>query len=516
MKKYIKRITALVLVTVLMFSCRNNLLDVQPASSLRGDSYNSEKNLTAALYATYEVLQWQSVDGIHVFPLMWQGIRADDLHSQFASFWNPGTILDDFSLMNANNPSVEKLWKKWYTGVNRANIVIDKAAAFDGWSSADNQKQVIAEAKVLRAFYYFELVRMWGGVPLILNNIESTKDIPALGRSTEAEVYAQVDKDLMEAISSNALAAKGGIAAGRATIGLAKTLLAKSKLYQKDYAACAKYCEEVINSGEFALEADFAKNFNLENENGIESILEIQYGDGFTATNFEVANQNSQGSAMWQMCFTWVSGRYTSFSNMLPLGDLTAQYDRVNDQRFDATFITVGTDLSQASPKLAQNWGSPVSADQMSWLRPNIEDCNYSRKYFLSWETVDKLLNVQQSPKNEKVIRYAEVLLMHAEAQIMGGGGAISGLNSINAVRERAGIALLGAYTLEDVKLERRKELATEGWNRFSDLVRWGDAATNARLMSKNFTPGRDEFLPIPQNERNLIGTDKLSQNTGY
>ncbi|OJJ16627.1 hypothetical protein BKI52_32460 [marine bacterium AO1-C] len=516
MKKYIKRITTLVLVAVFTFSCKNNLLDIQPASSLSGNSYNSEKNLLAALYASYEVLQWQSVDGIHVFPLMWQGIRADDLHSQFASFWTAGTIMDDFSLMNANNPSVEKLWKKWYTGVNRANIVIEKAAEFNGWSSAQAQQQVIAEAKVLRAFYYFELVRMWGGVPLILNNIESTDDIPALGRSTTAELYAQIDKDLLEAISSESLASKGGVAAGRVTIGLAKTLLAKSKLYQKDYASCVKYCEEVMNSGEFSLETNFANNFSLDNENGVESILEIQYGDGFTATNFEVANQNSQGSAMWQMCFTWVSGRYTSFSNMLPLGELTAQYDRTNDTRFDATFITVGTDLSQASPKLAQNWGSPVAEGQMSWLRPNLEDCNYSRKYFLSWETVDQLLNVQQSPKNEKIIRYAEVLLMHAEAQALGGGGAISGLSSINALRQRAGIAALGTYTLADVKLERRKELATEGWNRFSDLVRWGDAASNARLISKNFTPGRDELLPIPQNERNLVGFDKLAQNPGY
>lgn len=507
---------------VLLSSCRD-LLEKTPEAALGGDSFNSEQNLTAVLYGTYDVLQWQSMGGgTHVFPVLFQSVRGDDMNSQQANFWGLGARFDDFQLLDANNQSVRFLWKKWYTGVNRANLVIEKAGEFDGWTTDGLQEQLIAEAKTLRAFFYFELVKNWGDVPLFTKAL--TTDLPVLARSPKQDVYGQIDRDLTEAVNSGGLQSKGGVDAGRITLGTAKTLLAKSKLYQKDYTACTKYCEEVINSGAFALEANFADNFSLSNENGVESILEIQYEDGFNSLYFEQADEQQQGSAMWQMCFTWVAAPWTSFGNMLPRGELLALYDPVKDTRFDATFITQTTDISTASPLLNQNWlgGNGIvdqhiiQAFQGAGSALATEDMNLSRKYFISWETLQTLLATSQSPLNEKIIRYAEVLLMHAEARTMGGTGTIAGLASLNRVRTRAGLDALTAYTLDDVKLERRKELATEGWNRFSDLIRWGDAAGNARMTEKNFTAGRDELLPVPQNEIDAIGADILSQNPGY
>lgn len=519
MNRKIIKLASLALLFVITFSCDDDLLEKSPVTGLSGDSYNSESNLTAATMAVYDVLQWQTIGGQHVFPLLFQGIRADDMHSQFANFWAAGAVMDDFNLMDANNVNVQLLWQKWYAGVNRANLVIEKSNEFDGWTTDGLQAQLIAEAKVMRAFFYFELLKMFGGVPLITSPIESTNDLPPLGRATTAQVYEQIDQDLLDAIPD--LPATN---LARATSGLAQTLLAKSKLYQEDFTSAAQYAEAVMNSGVYDLEANFADNFSEDQskENGIESILEIQYEDGFSSQYFEAAGTSAQGSGSWQMMFTWVGGNYTSFSNMLPNADLKSIFDPVNDRRFYSTFITPGSDINSISPLLATNWGlndccSGILDDsRMSWLRPNLEDCNYAAKYFLSWELVDQLLEKSQSSKNEKIIRFAEVLLIHAEARVRGGGGALDGLQSLNRVRERAGLPALAGYSFEDVKLERRKELATEGWNRMSDLVRWGDAASNTRLLSKNFTAGRDELLPIPQAEIDAVGADVLQQNPGY
>jgi hypothetical protein len=136
------------------------------------------------------------------------------------------------------------------------------------------------------------------------------------------------------------------------------------------------------------------------------------------------------------------------------------------------------------------------------------------RKYYITKQVALSLQNIGSSPLNEKVLRYADVLLMHAEASLNTGG---DGLTSLNQVIQRAfgnPSHNLTSYTLNDVKLQRRLELATEGWDRFTDLVRWGDAAT--ALAFKHFTAGRDELLPIPQAEIDLVGTSVLPQNPGY
>lgn len=511
MKRFLN-ILGIITLSLSIFSCdTEELLNKTPPTKLSGDSYNSEANIQAGLFAVYDVLQWQAMDGTHMFPAMFQSIRSDDMSAQQANYWSLGVPFDDFEKMDASNVSVQRLWQKYYAGVSRANLIVDKAEAFDGYTTEGLKEQLVAEGKVLRAFFYFELARMFGGVPLIVNAVESTEDIPVLNRASISEIYAQVDKDLTEAIPH--LPKKSETDEGRVTSGLAQTLLAKSKMYQNDYSACAKYCEDVINSNEYVLETDFAANFSLDSENGTESVLEIQYGDGFTSDYFENANTFSQGSAMWQMCFMWAGGIYTSFGNMLPRGELKALYTE-GDVRKDATFISAGTVLN--SPGLADMGWDPVPAAGLGGFWVAEEDRNMSRKYFLTFEQVAPLLEKSQSPLNEKVIRYAEVLLMHAEARVMGGSGSIDGLSSINAVRERAGLETLSSYTMDDVKLERRLELATEGWNRFSDVVRWGDAATNARFIEKNFTAGRDELLPIPQAEIDAVGAGVLEQNPGY
>ena len=113
MKNSISKISVAFALVLVTFACSDDLLDKSPVTGLSGDSYDSEANLEAATFAIYDVMQWQNIKGQHVFPLLFQGIRADDMHSQFANFWAAGAVMDDFSLMNPNNVNVQLLWQKW-------------------------------------------------------------------------------------------------------------------------------------------------------------------------------------------------------------------------------------------------------------------------------------------------------------------------------------------------------------------------------------------------------------------
>ncbi len=525
-------------VMLLVSACfEEDLLDKAPITSLSSDNaLQTEADMVALTNAAYDPLQWQVIQGAqtHMYPVMFQDIRADNCASQWASFWAAGAIFDNFSLIQPGNPSVASLWQKWYAVVSRSNTAIEFVSNFNGFTTQGLQDRLIAEAKFLRALAYFELVKMWGDVPLITQFIASTDDELRFSRAPVAEVYAQIEQDLNEAAPN--LATKGAVELGRATQGAAYTLLAKAHLYQQEYADVLINTQRVMALG-YALEDNFADNWGLGNEHGIESIFEIGYADGFSNQQFE-GNDGSdpttnQGSSSYQMFGYIFNGSVGGFGNSVPRQSLIDLYDD-QDVRMDATFITPNTILengSQSCGCLVFNPdGTVVSGEagnESQWIGTDIynffwppntpawESRASMRKYLVGQSVAPGLLNTGSSPLNEKVFRYADVLLMHAEAALFAGGG---GLDALNQVIQRAhgGDASfnLGSYTLDDVKLERRKELATEGWDRFTDLVRWGDAATALRF--KGFSPGRDELLPIPQTEINLVGSDILTQNNGY
>ena len=487
---------------VLFSACdREELLERDPISSISTETaFESEGSVLSALNAAYDPLQWQFNQSAHTFPQVFQSIRADDHHSQQASFWAAGLLFDNFPIL-PNNQNVAAYWSRWYKMIARANFAMETAQDFS-FTTPGLQDRVIAEAKFLRGFAYFELVRHYGGVPLITSAITSTEDDIFLPRSSESAVYDQIEKDLVDAAA--VLPTKGETDAWRATSGAAKGLLAKVHLYQNEYSETVRYCEEIINIGIYELEETFADNFNLENEFGKESIFEINYVDGLVGTGFEV-NESQEGSGSWQFMFMWAAGKWLSWGNMIPRQSLIALYSD-DDQRKSATFLQPG-DMT-GSPGLANIGWEPIRDPGFA-----IGSQAMNKKFFITYEQLDGLLNVQQSPLNEKLLRYSDVLLMHAEASFMGGGG--DGQSSLDAVTMRAYGSTI-PYTLDNIKLERRKELATEGWNRFTDLKRWGDLPAAMAAVGKNFVEGRDELLPIPQAEINLVGSDILEQNPGY
>ncbi|NQZ45206.1 MAG: RagB/SusD family nutrient uptake outer membrane protein [Flavobacteriaceae bacterium] len=515
--------------SLFLVSCeQDDLLDVGSETVLREDGL-TEEAAEAFIAAAYDPMQWQNLgvnegNAKHIFPVMWQGIRADDMVSQWATFWQPGLLLDDLNLMQSNNTNVAALWQKWFTGVSRANNVIQSLET----SEAGNKDLIIAEAKFLRAFYYFELVRSFGGVPLITQNPTDVSEVELTGRATAAEIYAQVKQDLGEAISD--LPARADTPEGRATAGAARTLLAKVHLMLGEYAQVLEQTNAVIASGEYALETSFANNFTVDNEYGVESIFEIGYLSGVNNGFFEAVGTAAEGSSSYQM-FGYIFNNNGAFGNSVPRPELIALYEN-EDSRKDATFITPESILEngpQSCGCLVFNPDGTVvfgdDGNESQWIGTDIynffwlvNDNSWVSRASMRKYNIGQNVNIptiSQDDLNEKVFRYAEVLLMHSEASLFASGAtAMTGQGAFDMVRNRAynGAAPAVTLTLESLKLERRKELATEGWNRFSDLIRWNDAAT--ALAFKNFTPGRDELLPIPLSE--IEANPLLEQNPGY
>ncbi|MEB0261572.1 MULTISPECIES: RagB/SusD family nutrient uptake outer membrane protein [unclassified Mucilaginibacter] len=519
MKNNIYKIGTTLIVSCLIacniISCKKDtLLNKTPITSLDNTkALKTEADYTALLNSAYDPFQWQVYNGpqTHMFPVMWQDIRADNCISQWASYWTFGAVLDDLTKIQANNTNITAMWRKWYTAISRANTAINFISTYNGFTTPGLKERLLAEAKFVRAFSYFELVKHFGDVPLIVTYIGSTSDNLKFPRTAKADVYSQIEKDLGEAYPILPANYADVSDKGRTTKGAALTLLAKVELYQKKWDKVKTYTEMVMGLG-YQLEANFADNWSLSNEYGKESIFEIGYQSGIYNNAFESPDAfKNQGSASYQM-FGFIPAGTGAFGNSVPRQQLIDLYNS-SDQRKDATFIIPTTYL----PDLGQTgFDAGTQYYHYYWTNPDALVSQASmRKYYIPKSVAKSLSNLGSDPLNEKVFRYADVLLMHAEASIMGAGG--DGLGSLNQVIQRAyGNAShnLSTYTLADVKLQRRLELATEGWDRFTDLVRWGDASS--ALAFKHFTVGRDELLPIPQAEIDIVGSNILKQNPGY
>ncbi|SHJ19325.1 RagB/SusD family nutrient uptake outer membrane protein [Aquimarina spongiae] len=554
-----KAILGICMVTFMTISCEDDFLDREPITSLTSDAIQTEDDIASLVIATYDPLRWQVINNNlgHHFPVMFQGIRADDVFSQWANFWVAGRVFDQ-NPVPPNNPSVLGWWRKWFTMISRANTAIGVIEESPDEIYADpvaTKAQLIAEARFLRGLAYLELVKNFGGVPVITERITDANFDFKIPRSTAQEVYDNViEPDLLAA--AQALPATAA-QQGRATSGAAYAFLAKAHLYQEEYAQTVEYTEEVMALG-YSLEENFGDNFSLTNEYGKESIFEIGYEANIIYNNWESPGGIfNQGSATHQlMGFLFNSGVGNSaFGNAVPRQELIDFYDD-SDQRKNATFITpltvdlptdlnggvrgpisCGCQIDQSDQCLlpdqsnSGDWLFGTDTYGFFWqvcdnagnVLPSWISKATMRKYHIPVSVQENTLNFADSPLNEKMMRYAEVLLMHAEASILGGGG--DGASSFQQVLDRAygaGNPAAPTYTFQGIKDERRRELATEGWNRYTDLVRWGDAETvlnNVEVgtqFQKVFVVGRDELLPIPQSEIDQVGSDILQQNPGY
>lgn len=479
----IKTVAAITVLALTPLAC-NDFLDKPVQGSLLSQAFPvSAKDALGATNAVYNTLRTGGYNS-GLFPIL--DIMSDDAYKGSNPTDQAATIgpYDKFQNL-ATEESVMTWWSTLYEGIKRANVVIDKVP--DIAMSETEKSRYIAEAKFLRALYYFDLVRAWGDVPLVEH-----LDPPAtLTRSPKATIYSFIVTDLLAAIG--ALPEKSEYAAadlGRATKGAAKALLGKVYLFNGDYENAEKYLLEVINSGQYELMPNFVDANSKAGEFGAESIFEVgAIGvEGLDKGGAQYANvQGVRG----------IPNRGWGFNR--PSLDLMDTFEP-NDPRKDGTIIYLNEVLDGITIVGDINTPDETRNGQGDLVEMEV----YNQKVWTPGTNVPS-----QWDHNRRIIRYADVLLMAAEVLNHNGKDG-EALDYLNMVRERArggnnailpDISATGTALADAIFQERRVELALEG-HRFWDLVRTGRAA--AVLGPLGYQEGKHNLLPVPQAEIDL------------
>lgn len=479
-KLFIIRIVAVA--SLFMMSCSKEFINLLPTSSVSVDVvYKTDKDFSDALTATYNTLQ-QQYQNFYIFG----DIRGDD--SWQAIYKNNSWSYSDVFVIRSSDPLMHSTWQNYYQAIFRINTILSKIEAADA-SVVTNKERYIAEAKFLRALSYFDLVRIFGSVPMVTTSL-SIEEGYKVGREKVIVIYEKVIiPDLMAA--ENVLPVNFSIKeVGRPTKGAAKSLLGKVYLTLKDFQKAETKLQEVTTMG-YSLLINYNDLFDYsKNEHHSEYIFDIEYEEGI-----------GEGSRLTN-AFAPNSQPFTKFYGIGGIGDeqnsptqiLIDLFD-LKDRRKD---ITVGVT------------GGFYNADPVFVKLPANTNQTYTKKYIVP------VLAANDSRANWKVIRYADVLLMYAEA-LNENGKTNEALISLNKVRIRAGLTgysgLTKEETREKIAIERRLELSFEGL-RWFDLLRT-DQAFN---VMKNFgmLPYMTVF-PIPLSQIQLINNPAIfPQNPGY
>jgi hypothetical protein len=505
--------------SMMFTSCNDWLLESSPGQTLLDDYFTVGETAIQTTNGAYVPLAWEFNNTY--YPEWFIGdVASDDALKGGQSVGDMADVYDFENFKtNSNNGYLLDFYRAQYQGIARCNLGLQQIPKMSTDSVMDEkvQKRLIGELKFLRAMYYFRLVRVFGGVPLTTEPIASATGWKQ-PRATASAVYDLIVADLQDA--NKYLWKKSQYATkelGRATKGAAQAMLLKTNLYLKNYQEAKRWGDSIMVSNEYTLVPDYANNFTLEGENGPESVFEIQYmsdptsdfgsGNGFTRGTFTVVLTRSRAS------------KYQGWGFNKPTQNLYNEYE-TGDPRRDATIY---------NPKDAEI----ETPSQEIYL-----GCRYlNRKYAMmnSDNSPVKLDHFSRGAINNKVIRYADVLLMYAEAccELNNLTPAKNALEQVRA-RARGSKAILpafpyGTYTNDQAGLrqairhERRVELAMEG-HRWFDLCRWGIAGDvmekyklteteEARAQMAPFVKGKHELFPIPSQE---IDLNPMDQNPNY
>jgi len=456
-------------------SCGDDFLDRKPLGQATAGDLN-EGGLQADIYGVYAKLRTQA--GVSNWTRYWfQSVRSDDATkgSTPTDAAEMGTIMDNFQYTKVKAEANDN-WSGHYNVIYDCNAIIAKSQSLTDNGSLINR----AEALAVRGFLYFDLRRDYGEVPLVINPINTPQDV-IKAKSTIAQVDAQIKADLMAAASVLPLKWPGQ--EGRATSGMAKSYLAKLALYQGNWGEALQYAEDVINSGAYALNANYDKLFFDEADNNLESVWEIQFArlGGVNYSNNYWESQGVRGSGAWDL----------GWGFNVPTTNLINAYE-AGDKRKAATILEEGTN---------DGFGNilPTGLAQKYW---NKKAYTLPSRRALEGENKNHWTNI-------KIMRYADVLLIASEAAFMSGNTG-KATTYLNMIRTRAGLGNITA-TLAAIKQERRVEFGMEG-ERFYDLVRWGDAIS---VLSPLGYQDRNKYYPIPQTAIDQAG-GVLVQNPNY
>jgi len=503
--KHIRINTALLAVTflVLLGACTKDFITIEPKGEfLTQNYYKDREQAYSGLVAVYDVLRKNAGGFDNMVTFLNAG--SDD------NFAGGGNASDGLGIQGMSNFTLNaniipsSFWGDHYQGIFRANILLNKLP--ETVMGEAEKARFTAEAKALRATYYFNLVRMFRNIPLLLEPLAAS-DIYSVTQVTPDLVYDQIEKDLSEAIAALPPVLNLGTEAGRFSKGAAQAMLGKVYLYNNKNAEAAAILAEVNgatpgqpNQYGNQLLTDFDDLWDFTNKFNSESLLEGSHTDQSNADWGFWGSSSDEGNSVAQM----VGPR--SYSKVGPNApDIYTSgwsfntwtqdfYDVIkNDPRFSATVLDMkALEAAGQARYLAANHNTGYFLMKFIPMRSDIRPGGGSVE-----------LNFQQ---NDYIIRLADTYLLEAEA--LGGTGARAQA-LLNAVRARVGLAPV-PVSMNAIKQERRLELAGEG-HRFFDLVRWGDAAT--KLAGRGFQAGKHEIFPIPSSE--LQGT-QLVQNPNY
>ena len=470
---------------LLFHSCDDEFLNPLPDSAIVVDAFfASDADVLAGITGIYDAVQGVNENtetnitranrGIQ-FEYMLSEMRTDNSRTATVE----GTKADFHRYrVDPNNIQSEDMYQSMYEVIFRANNILN----FIDVADADNQAKYMAEAKFLRAFAYFKLVRLFGDVPLVTSVVLASETDLLFTRTPAAQIYAQIVSDLKEGVANLDNSSKS-----RASKAAAQGLLAKVYMTQPspDYPAAQGLCEDIVNSMEFSLEDNFHDVFYNELNNEI--LFAVQYDLGNTLESQSFSSE-----------FTATVRQGREDGHNIVNDNLVAVFQAIGGNRTETSFWNTGTwtEVAKFLPE-----GSDITVSPPTY-GPSPRDAG----------------------NDVIVLRYADVLLMHAESILAGGASTNDGaaIDSYMAVRERAGFDAVAdrpnSLTKEALLNERRVELAFEN-QRFYDLLRFGVAdpvlSAHAAEMGYSSYNVRQLLLPIPAREINLSG-GLLTQNPGY
>ena len=485
--KTLKNIIAIIFGLFIVWSCQDDFVQEDPEFIIDAESFfNSPEDYEQALIGAYDLLQSTYLN------VMLGEIASDNTLAGGESATDVIGIQEiDDMIHTPINQQLRDIWSWMYSGVNRSNFIIE----FQDNISFEGQDQVIGQARFLRAYYMFELVKFFGDIPFIEDQRIQFGAQFELDRRPASEAYALMEADLQFAASVlSPVAAESG----RVTSGAALALLGKILIFQDRFDEAATVLDQVINSGVYDLVTDYSIIFEQEGENNIESVFEIQYTD-----------QEGAGFGCLQCSEGNVAVGFNGIRNYNgPIFDSGFSFNVPTQEVFDAFEpgdIRRETAILDIDAFAAQTGATFVEGFEHTGF--------YNRKYIARQGDLNTGDQNLTNPNNYRAIRFADVLLLGAEAHNRGSGNDETARLYLNRVRSRAQlpeVTASGPALTDAIYAERRVELVGEG-HHFFDLVRTGRAAAEI----DGFIQGRNELFPIPSIEIELAG-NRWEQNPGY
>ena len=455
--------------------------------------FTSDANAILGVNAAYSFLSFTDASSNAVWVL--GDLASDDaIKGGNAGDQNDFQLVNEFNILPSNS-AVEAVWKRYYDGVFRCNVVTTGLAAPVAGIDEATRTSVLGQAEFLRAYYYFNLTVAYGAIPLHLAVESPTEEQKPI--SAQTVIYAQIESDLTAAAAALPTTWTGADV-GRATKGAALALLAKTYLFEQKWALAASTAQEVDALGIYSLLPVFADNFRAATKNNAEGIFSIQHQTGLTPF---------QGNSLNQ----WFAPRsLNGYGFFYPTQSLVDNFESspsgVVDPRLDYSIARAGHPYFDS-----------------------VFDPTWTTTGYLSKKHCEPLSEVPESVKgdgnlNYQAIRFADVLLIEAEA-LNESGNSAAALAPLNRVRKRAresylydstlpGYGTVPAGLLPDITVtdqsqlraiiqrERRSELALE-FHRFFDIIRYGQAYAATALASQPlFNYSNNKFFPIPESER--------------